>query len=293
MKKTAITAALWLGMLGIALAAIPTSITYQGTLKEKGLPATGTKSVLFRITSQDGTQVYWSSPQTTVSVVNGLFSAQISPTGVDWQNVTPYLEVSVEGQLLLPREPVNATVYAVISSSVADNAIKPSNIVPGFGLVPSGMIAMFATSCPPGWNEYSSLQGKFPVGADGVNFIAGSSGGNMTHSHSVILAPHTHSITDQTLRVAIGIRNINYDNYLAMQVGSGVGAFSQSTANQWFGYGSGMASPAPIGTNSGNVSVNGPRISGGTDVATFSGPNTTDAQSTLPPYLGLIFCQKL
>jgi hypothetical protein len=154
------------------------------------------------------------------------------------------------------------------------------------------MIAMFSSGCPQGWIIFSDLQGKFPVGADGTNFMSGTPGGNMAHSHTVNLSPHTHPISNSTLQVAIGIRNIDFDNFLAMQAVGGVGSFSQFTANQWYGYGNGMTKPAPVGSNPGDVSVIGPRISGGTNVAQFSGSNTTDSQSNLPPYMGMVFCQK-
>src|SRR5258708_33449513 len=89
-------------------ASIPSQITYQGTLKEKGAPGNGSKTMFFRITNQNGTQVYWSSGNQSVTVSSGIFSTQLSPTGVDWQNVAPYIEVSIGGQVLLPREPIGA-----------------------------------------------------------------------------------------------------------------------------------------------------------------------------------------
>src|SRR5882724_907962 len=135
--------------------AIPSSITYQGSLKQQGLPATGNKNMLFRITNSDGSQVYWSSGNLTVTVNNGLFSARITPTGVDWENVIPYIEVSVEGQLLQPREPVGASAYALMCQSVANE---------------SGMIAMFAGNCPSGWTRFTALDNAFPMG--GVTYGA-------------------------------------------------------------------------------------------------------------------------
>ncbi len=174
--------ALGLGVLGIAQAwAIPSAITYQGALKDKGVPATGTRQMSFRITNQDGTQVYWSSANMPVPVTNGLFSAKISPTGVDWEAVTPYLEVSVEGQQLLPREAVNAGVYALVANNVVDGAIAPTKVAAGYGLVPAGMIGMFATSCPSGWTYFSALEGMFPLGGAGF----GATGGSNAHSHSL------------------------------------------------------------------------------------------------------------
>ncbi|HVO33129.1 MAG TPA: tail fiber protein, partial [Elusimicrobiota bacterium] len=68
----------------------------------------------------------------TVSVNQGLFSVTIPvPTGVDWQNITPYLQVSVNGQVLQPVEPVTSTMFSVVSASVVDGAISQSKIAAG------------------------------------------------------------------------------------------------------------------------------------------------------------------
>ena len=96
MKKIICFSALCWMSLTPTLWAIPSAINYQGTLKEKTLPANGTKKMLFRITDQNGTQVYWSSGQLLIPVMNGLFSAQLTPTGVSWETITPYIEVSVD-----------------------------------------------------------------------------------------------------------------------------------------------------------------------------------------------------
>src|SRR5438552_3142884 len=131
MKKAAYLIVLNLIASGPAVWAIPSQITYQGTLRQKGVPTTGTKTMFFRITDQDGTQVYWSSGNKSVQITNGLFSTQLSPSGVDWQNVTPYIEVSIEGQILLPREPVTATVYAALSNMVVDGAVTTAKLADG------------------------------------------------------------------------------------------------------------------------------------------------------------------
>lgn len=177
----------WIWVLGVGLLAgrplwaIPTAITYQGALKDKGAPATGTRQMSFRITNQDGTQVYWSSGQQSVQVANGLFSTKITPTGIDWEAVTPYLEVSVEGQQLLPREAISASVYALVANSVSHGAITPEKVAAGFGLVPSGMIGMFAQACPTGWTYFSAMEGIFPRGGAAY----GAMGGSATHSHTL------------------------------------------------------------------------------------------------------------
>ena len=173
MKRTtlAVLTVLWMS-LAVSAGTIPSSITYQGSLKQQGLPATGTKNMLFRITNVDGTQVYWSSTSTPVTVNNGLFSAHVSPIGVDWENVTPYIEVSVEGQLLLPREPVSSAPYALMCGSVTNE---------------KGMIVMFAGSCPAGWARFAALDNAFPMGGSSY----GATGGSTTHSHSVGSPSHT------------------------------------------------------------------------------------------------------
>lgn len=230
-------------------AAIPTDVTYQGTLKEKGIPASGPKSMLFRITNQDGTQVYWSSANMSVDVVNGLFSAHINPAGVDWQNVTPYIEVSVEGQLLLPREPVSTTVYAVISSSVVDGAISPTKIMSGYGLVPSGMIAIYASDCPAGWTRFSMLDNAFPMGAAAY----GTTGGAATHTHPISTdGAHNHSgWTGRGDSPDISNAGANFGNQ-----------------DGWHRH---------------SISTDGAHNHGG----------ATGSASSLPPYVTVVYCQKL
>jgi len=252
---------LWTVGIGLMMAAsvwagtIPSQITYQGTLKQSGLPATGTKTMLFRLTNQDGTQVYWSSGNQSVAVANGLFSAQLSPTGVDWQNVTPYIEVSIEGQQLSPREPVAASVYAMMSQSIVDGAVTPSKVASGYGLVPSGMIGMFETSCPAGWTVYTALQGKFPAGVDPNNaaqFTAGQSGGSLTHSHSIAMAPaHSHG-------------------------GSTGGPSATVLVN------AGSNARVPTESHTHIISPDGAHDHGG----------STGISSSLPPYMSVVFCEK-
>ena len=279
MKRLLIIFALSLTVAGHPLWAIPSTINYQGTLKEKGLPATGTKQMLFRITSQDGSTVYWSGTQVPVPVANGLFSAQLTPvlqSGYTWDAITPYMEVSVEGQLLLPREPINATVYATISGSVVDGAVTTNKIADGnvtrakidpvsfqsagVGLVPVGAIMMFDTACPPGWTVYSALQGKFPVGADTTNFQLGTSGGSLTHSHTISTdGAHTHTTpqtcNDEKCSVGLGSNNAEYN----------------PTSSGWV-----PQTPAMTTSTAGNHNHGG-----------LTGP-----ASSLPPYLPVLYCQK-
>ena len=61
-----------------------------------------------------------------VNVVNGLFSVPLNFQLVSpytWDTINPYIQVSVEGQVLSPNEPVTTTAYAIVANSVINGAI--------------------------------------------------------------------------------------------------------------------------------------------------------------------------
>jgi hypothetical protein len=172
--------------------AIPNVITYQGTLKDKGLPANNPPNdytMTFTLTDSSGTTPYSSGINIThVPVSNGLFSVTLnfqllSPN--TWESISPYLKVNVNGQDLGKPEPVNATAYAIVSNTVVDGAITQTKLAaPVAGsLIPSGMIAMFHTNCPSGWTRFSALDNNFPMGSSAY----GTTGGSSTHSHSLTI----------------------------------------------------------------------------------------------------------
>jgi hypothetical protein len=144
-----------------AMASVPQQITYQGTLKQAGIAANGSFTMTFQLTDSSGKTQYWNSGPMSVNVTQGLFSVPLSPTGVDWANVSPYIVVSVGGQTLSPPEPVTSTAYALECGSI------------------KGMIAMFADSCPAGWTRFAALDNRFPMG--GMSY--GTVGGSATHNH--------------------------------------------------------------------------------------------------------------
>src|SRR4029077_15627587 len=151
MKK--IAALLILITLGSApLWAMPSQITFQGTLKQQGVPVNTTKNMQFSFVDGSGATIPGTTPISiaNVQVTNGLFAVQlpIDPT-IPWEQYTPFIQVSVEGQILKPNQPINANLYSVAA-------------------IPQGMIAMFAQTCPTGWQPFTGLNARFPVGADGV-----------------------------------------------------------------------------------------------------------------------------
>jgi len=85
--------ALILSFLGAPLlAAVPNSITYQGSFKQSGAPATGTHQIRFEVVDQ-ALNVVWSMPTSTPIIVNnGLFSTTVSPN-VNWLSVGKILSL--------------------------------------------------------------------------------------------------------------------------------------------------------------------------------------------------------
>lgn len=248
--------------------AIPSQISYQGTLKEQGVPVNATRQMLFRITDANGTQVYWSSGNMSVVVTQGLFSVLLSPLGVNWDQITPYIEISVEGQALSPREPLTATVYAKLAESVADGAVTEAKVASGFGLVPQGAIMLFDKACPTGWTRFAALDNRFPLGA----LTYGGSGGSASHAHSIASdnAPHSH-------RAPVLRAQGTVNDYLSPVFGLGPD----------MGTTTGDALP-----NGGSFSTHSYPFLTSVENATHDHGGTTGATNSLPPYLSLIYCQR-
>jgi hypothetical protein len=143
--------------------AMPSQITFQGTLKQKGVPVNTTKNMQFAFVDATGASIPGTTPISVanVQVTNGLFAVQlpIDPS-VPWEQFTPFIQVSVEGQILSPNQPLNENLYAAAT-------------------FPQGFIGMFSTSCPPGWTRLAALDNAFPMGSS----TYGQTGGSATHDH--------------------------------------------------------------------------------------------------------------
>jgi hypothetical protein len=118
--------------------ATPTTINYQGRLRQSGQPITNpTQAVEFRIYNDPnaGTLI-WRSGNDSVAVNIGIFSYQIgsqdgatvpyvSPrifSAIDWSAGPYYLAISIGGTTgteLTPREPLQASAYAFYANKAA------------------------------------------------------------------------------------------------------------------------------------------------------------------------------
>ncbi|MBN1824270.1 MAG: hypothetical protein JW803_08130 [Endomicrobiales bacterium] len=115
-----------LSAISIVYAEVPNEITYTGRLREYGQPASGTKTMCFKIfdASSAGNQV-WTSGNQSVTISNGVFTYKLQPTGVDWRVKDYWLETIISDKILSPREKLTSQVYALHSKTAED--IERSN----------------------------------------------------------------------------------------------------------------------------------------------------------------------
>ncbi|MDE2509798.1 MAG: hypothetical protein KGL74_01630, partial [Elusimicrobia bacterium] len=120
--KTWISAAFALTLAGPALAGMPSSVNYQGQLRESGAPVSGTRSIVFRLCSDAAADCSaapvqrWQSGASSVVVSTGLFRTSFTPSlavETDWETMDLWLEVEVAGVKFTPRERLAVVPYAL------------------------------------------------------------------------------------------------------------------------------------------------------------------------------------
>ncbi|MDI6756685.1 MAG: tail fiber protein [Endomicrobiia bacterium] len=112
-----------------AFAEVPNEINYQGRLREYGQPITANRTMNFKIYAiETGGVPVWSSGDVVVAVTTGTFSYAMQPSGVDWRWKDFWLETTVSGKILSPREKIAAGVYA-LHSRTAEGITKTSGTV--------------------------------------------------------------------------------------------------------------------------------------------------------------------
>jgi len=124
---------------------VPNEIHYQGRLREYGQPITGNRTMNFKIYAvETGGVPVWSSGDVIVSVTTGTFSYTLSPSGVDWRWKDFWVETTVSGKILAPREKIAAGVYAFHARTTEDISKTSGTITITIGNVPVISISTFA-----------------------------------------------------------------------------------------------------------------------------------------------------
>lgn len=167
-----------------ARATAPGLMTYQGRIKESGLPVTGSRNVdvylcpdpVIALASCFDTGVQG------VSVVNGLFRATFTaPSGVAWETGQWYLQLIVNGAAFSPRELLASSPYAVYASSAATLIANPGD--PAVFIGPNVAIA---------GNAFSVGGSTFSVSGGNVGVGTASPGATLEVKGTVTLSGSAH-----------------------------------------------------------------------------------------------------
>ncbi len=113
----ALSAAVALGALATSPARAANTITYQGQLAQNGLDVTGTRNMVFSLwnSSAGGAQISPNIIINNVPVDSGLFQVELDFTGQEVGPTTTnrWLQVTVEGNVLSPRQRLTASPYSL------------------------------------------------------------------------------------------------------------------------------------------------------------------------------------
>jgi len=110
----------WRPMMTATPDTVPLGINYQGRLESIGFPHTGTVIMSFAVfTVPTGGFGIWFSPSMNVTVLGGIFGVTLDiPKETLMGSTQKYLEVTVDGQIITPRDPLRSVPYAKIAESV-------------------------------------------------------------------------------------------------------------------------------------------------------------------------------
>lgn len=122
-------------MIGAASSQVPPRISYQGMITNAaGTPADGVYSLDFTIfTTPTGGSGLWSEGHPAVAITNGVFSVELGsflPLNLPFSTAY-YLEIAVNGIVLVPRIAFATVPYSFVAKTVVDNGISSEKIANG------------------------------------------------------------------------------------------------------------------------------------------------------------------
>lgn len=164
---------------GLALAAVPEKMNYQGRLVDSGtgLPLPGTHSAVFKIydDSTNGT-LLWSESTSVTADSNGVFTAllgSVNPITMSFDAAT-FLQIEIDGEPLTPRRELVTSPYAFTAANAENlNGLPASDYATGDDLGGTGTIN--DPSNPVDWTQLKNVPAGF---ADGADDVGGSGDGH-------------------------------------------------------------------------------------------------------------------
>ncbi|MCW5935213.1 MAG: hypothetical protein KIT45_13090 [Fimbriimonadia bacterium] len=137
----------WLGFLSVSFA-LAQSFTYQGYLREGGVPANGAFNLTFKLfnAASGGVQVGSTITLDGTGVANGLFTVELNFGATAFTGADRWLEMAVNGTTLTPRVKITAAPYASFSQNTRGITVDGSNNV-GLGTAtPSARLDVVGTA---------------------------------------------------------------------------------------------------------------------------------------------------
>lgn len=110
--------------------AVPLTFTYHGYLEDNDAPANGSYSMVFRLyNSSSGGSSQGQQSFGSVTVTDGIFSVDLNFSSSVWDASNVYVEVTVDGNVMSPRQRVTAVPYAIQAGSIHwDDVTNKPNI---------------------------------------------------------------------------------------------------------------------------------------------------------------------
>ncbi|MCG2725983.1 MAG: hypothetical protein L6420_06980, partial [Elusimicrobia bacterium] len=160
---------------GQLYASAPMRINFQGRLEESSEPVDGIKDFIFKIyDAESGGSLIWTSQSHSAMMTSGIFSIVLATgTPVNLSTATfagpRYIEISVGGVVLNPRQEIVSAPYALVSQSLsADAKISLSNLEKD----PSISSTINLTTNAVDWSQLKNVPIDF---SDGVDNLGGGS----------------------------------------------------------------------------------------------------------------------
>jgi len=162
--------ALLLAPLAVAQVSVPQQLTYVGRLSSvSGTPSTGTHSIQFAIWPGEtgGTTPLWSDTL-MVTVVGGLYSVTLGTTASNplpatlFDGTVRYLEMTVDSDLLSPRQAIGSVPYSLLSGGVQGGPVNATRIaLNGTPIVNAAGHPMITYNVPDGGTVSTTVSAIF------------------------------------------------------------------------------------------------------------------------------------
>ncbi|HRQ63737.1 MAG TPA: hypothetical protein PKZ76_02535 [Xanthomonadaceae bacterium] len=194
-------------------------ITYQGQLKQTGEPFSGLVDMEFRLFNQlvGGSQVGLTVVRSGVPVDGGLFQVLLDFTVFDFEGFEPrFLDIRVNGTILVPRQPVTAVPIAAHAITSADGGspwtsvsggleYNAGRVRIGLGSFADARLRVDAGSNLDGVHASTATDGGWAVlaqatgtGATGVRASASGTGGTAVYGVAAVASGLTTGVLGES-----------------------------------------------------------------------------------------------